>query len=98
MASPRVEHMLDEIARLSREEQAELMRDLPRVLRDGENDRNARIVAVQQALELRERIRRRLATVAQTPGSVNDDLDTIRDERLGELANGDAGMTSDTRQ
>ena len=32
MASARVEQMLDEIARLSREEQAELLRDLPRVL------------------------------------------------------------------
>jgi hypothetical protein len=45
MASARVERMLEEIARLSREEQAELLRDLPRVLRDGqqrrdENDRS----------------------------------------------------------
>lgn len=104
MASARVEHMLDEIARLSREEQAELLRDLPHVLHDEEAGGKGRIqggfqlAAVQQALELRERIRQRLASAAQSSGYINDDLDTIREERLGELMDDAANAPQDTEQ
>lgn len=104
MASARVEHMLDEIARLTREEPVELLRDLPHVLHDENSGRKDRILvapqlaAVQQALEVRERIRQRLASIAQSSGYINDDLDTIREERLGELMDDAANMPRDTGQ
>lgn len=104
MASARVEHMLDEIAQLSREEQAELLRDLPHVLHDEDAERKDRILgglqlaAVQQAIELRERIRQRLASAAQSSGYINDDLDTIREERLGELMDDAANAPQDAGQ
>lgn len=88
MASSRVEHMLDEIARLSGEEQAELLQDLPRVLRSGGTPGRLSIEAVRQAVATRERIRRRLDEAAVSPGSINADLDEIRDDRLEELLDG----------
>jgi hypothetical protein len=89
MTSARVEHMLDEIARLSGEEQAELVRDLPRVLRHrGEGHRSLTLEAVQRAIGTRERIRQRLAAAAQPTGSIDADLDEVRDGRLEELLDG----------
>lgn len=99
----RVEHMLDEIARLSREEQAELIRDLPRVLHSEHNGRTSvgtrggpPLEAVQHAVELRERIRRRLATASQSPSSINSDLDDVRNDRLDDLLDSSADMLQDT--
>jgi hypothetical protein len=92
MASARVEQLLDETARLSREEQAELLRDLPRVLQPALGH-VARLSteAVRQALETRERVRRRLAVARRSPGSINADLDEVRDGRLEALlASGEA--------
>lgn len=99
MASARVEHMLDEIARLSREEQAELMRDLPRVLRHGHTEGSRGRLsseAVQRAIDTRERIRQRLDAAKQSPGSIRADLDEVRDGRLDELLGDSVG--DNTRQ
>lgn len=93
MASARVERMLDEIAQLSGEEQAELLNGLPRVLRSGGTAGHLSIEAVRQALATRERIRRRLDAAAQSPGSINADLDEVRDSRLAELL--DSSTTRD---
>lgn len=90
MASARVEHVLDEIARLSGEEQAELLNGLPRVLRSGGTGGNLSTEAVRQAIATRERIRRRLDAAAQSAGSINADLDEVRDGRLDELLGGAA--------
>ena len=95
MATARVAHMLDEIARLSSEEQAELIRDLPQVLghRQISGDQpdaqgHLSLEAVQQAVETRERIRHRLDAAVQSPGSISADLDDVRDSRLDELLGG----------
>src|SRR5215469_10089065 len=101
MASARVEHLLDEITRLSPEEQAELMRDLPRVLQHGSNGGHRgqqgglSAEAVQQAIQTREWIRRRLATAQQSPGSINEDLEESRNDRLEELLDGGLGAMKD---
>jgi hypothetical protein len=96
MASARVEHLLDEITRLSAEEQAELLRDLPRVLQHGRDEGGQRggptMDAVKQAIETRERVRQRLATMRQSPGSVNDDLEEVRNGRLEELVDDGVGV------
>ena len=82
MASPRVEHMLGEIARRSDEEQDELLHDLPRVLRRPAGSPGPSAAAVRQAIETRERIRRRLAADGQLAGSIAADLDDLREGRL----------------
>lgn len=88
MASARVEHMLDAIARLSGEEQVELLHGLPRILHSGRPAGRISIEAVRQAVATRERIRQRLNAAAQLPGSINADLDEVRDGRLEELLDG----------
>lgn len=77
--------MLDEIARLSDEEQVELLHGLPRVLHSGGISGRISIEAVRQAVATRERIRRRLDEAAVSPGSINADLDEIRVDRLEDL-------------
>lgn len=94
MASARVERMLEEIARLSPEEQAELLRDLPGALRNGQQRRGGddrgrlSLEAVRSAIDTRERIRLRLAAARQSPGSISADLDEVRDGRLEQLLDG----------
>jgi hypothetical protein len=89
--------MLDEIAHLSREEQAELLRDLPRVLGHisgpgTQTSGQARLSmeAVLRAVETRERIRGRLDAGKLSSGSINADLDELRDRRLEELLGDDS--------
>jgi thioesterase domain-containing protein len=96
MASARVEQMLEEIAHLSREEQAELLQRLPRVLRAGGPPRQLSMEAVQQAITARERIRARLHVAAQSPGSISADLDEVRNGRLDDLLRD--GVTQDGAQ
>jgi hypothetical protein len=97
MATARVAHLLDEIAQLSSEEQAELMRVLPPVLGSGrisgdqtDAQGHLSLEAVQRAVETRERIRRRLDAEAQSSGSISADLDEVRDSRLDELLGDDS--------
>lgn len=80
--------MLDEIAQLSGEEQVELLRGLTRVLRSDGPAGHVSIEAVRQAVATREHIRRRLDEAALLPGSINADLDEVRDGRLDELLDG----------
>lgn len=86
MASARVEHMLDEIARLSREEQAELVERLPRVLDRGVRTSQLTVAAVQTAIQLRESIRARAKASRQETGNLAEELDEVRDSRLSDLA------------
>ena len=88
MASARVEHMLNEIARLSGEEQVELLHGLPRVLSSGGTPGRISIEAVRQAIATRDRIRQRLDRAQQSPGSINADLGEVRDDRLQDLLDG----------
>lgn len=89
MASARVEHMLDEIARLSREEQAELVEHLPRVLDRGVQVSQLTAAAVQTAIQLRESFRARAKASGRKVGSLEDELDEVRDSRLSDLAGTD---------
>ncbi|HEV2404961.1 MAG TPA: hypothetical protein VGR88_05890 [Ktedonobacterales bacterium] len=85
MTSLRVARMLDEIGKLSADEQSELLRDLPAVLRGHSTPGGVNPAGVQAALALREQVRVRLASEGGSAGSVEDDLDNVRDGRLGEL-------------
>jgi len=85
MSSVRVEEILKAISELSRAEQIELARDLPYILESGSEIGRLSTEVVRQAIATRESIRRRLEAAGQLPGSVNQDLDTVRDDRLGEL-------------
>lgn len=96
MASTRIEHLLDEIAQLSPEEQAELMHDLPHVLQRGSkvgHRGGPSAEAVQQAIQTREQIRQRLAAAQQSSGSINEDLEEVRNDRLDELLDGRLGVS-----
>jgi len=84
MASARVERVLDEIAALTPEEQRELAQALPRVVRV-ELDAARRMSALEQAIATRERIRARLMADGQPTGSIDADLDEVRDGRLADL-------------
>ncbi len=85
MASLRVTRMLDEIGKLSADEQSELLRDLPAVLRGLPTSGGVNPVGVEAAIALREQIRARLAAEGGSVGTIDDDLDYIRDARLKEL-------------
>jgi hypothetical protein len=82
MASARVERVLDEIAALTPEEQRELARAPPRVVR-AELDAARRMSALEEAIANRERIRARMAADGQPVGSIAEDLDEVREEPLG---------------
>jgi predicted nuclease of restriction endonuclease-like RecB superfamily len=90
MASGRIERMLGEIARLSEDEQDELVRGLPKVLHRAGSSGGLTTAAVEKAVDARERIRRRLVEAGQTPGSISADLDSVREERLADLSDGGA--------
>src|SRR5690242_16999867 len=75
MSNVRVEAILDAISQLSTEEQLELAHDLPRVLRAGSQSGFPSAEAVRQVIQIREHIRQPL-------GSVDEDLDAVRNERL----------------
>lgn len=70
MASACVEHVLGEIAALSDEEQGELLTRLPRVLHGAAGSAHLPADAVRQAIEVRERARRRLADAGIPAGSI----------------------------
>jgi hypothetical protein len=86
MSSVRVEAILDAISQLSTEEQLELAHDLPQVLRTGSQSGYLSAEAVRQVVQIRERIRQRLVAAGQPLGSVDADLDAIRDGRLDDLS------------
>lgn len=96
MASARVERMLGEIARLSDDEQGELLDGLPSVLHRAAGSSWLSIDAVRQAVSTRERIRRRLADTGQAAGSISADLEEVREGRLAELS--DDGAARDLAQ
>jgi hypothetical protein len=85
MTSLRVARMLDEIGKLSEDEQSELLRDLPAVLHVLPTSGGVNPVGVEAAIALREQIRARLAAEGGSVGTIDDDLDYIRDARLKEL-------------
>jgi hypothetical protein len=85
MSSVRVEKILKAISELSHAEQIELARDLPLVLESGSEIGRLSTEAVRQAIATRESIRRRFDATGQLPGSVDQDLDAVRDDRLDEL-------------
>jgi len=85
MSSVRVEAILDAISQLSTEERLELARDLPQVLRAGSQSGYLSAEAIRQVGQIRERIRQRLVAAGQPLGSVDADLDAIRDGRLDDL-------------
>jgi hypothetical protein len=85
MANMMVKHLLDEIARLSPEEQGELLEELPQVLHRQPQADSLQLAAVQEAIATRERIRRRLLAQHQPLGSVDADLEAVRQERLADL-------------
>ena len=86
MSSVRVEAILDAISQLSSEEQAELARDLPHILRAGSQTGVLSLEAVRQVVQVRERIRQRLIAAGLSLGSVDDDLDAVRDGRLDDVS------------
>jgi hypothetical protein len=96
MSSVRVEAILDAISQLSPEEQLELAHDLPQVLRTGSHNGYLSAEAVRHAIQVRERLRQRLAAAGQPPGSIDEDLDAIRDGRLDDLL-GDSDQAQDQR-
>jgi hypothetical protein len=96
MSSVRVEAILDAISQLSPEEQLELAHDLPQVLRARSYTGYLSVEAVRHAVQLRERIRQRLAAAGQPPGSIDEDLDAIRDGRLDDLL-GESDPAQDQR-
>jgi hypothetical protein len=63
---------------------------LPRVLRAHQGRAGLTSEAVEHALAIRERIRERLAAEGRPLGSVSDDIEASRDERLAELDRMDA--------
>lgn len=79
--STRVDRILSEIARLPAEEQWELAKALPGIVR-GATRHGLTVAALARADDVKERIRARLQAQGQPPFSVNDDLDAVRDERL----------------
>ena len=85
MTSKRVKQMLEEIARLSDEEQAELLHGLPQRLHGAAVPARLAMDALRQAVDVRERIRRRLESAGQSSGSIDADLDEVREGRLAEL-------------
>jgi hypothetical protein len=86
MASVRVEQVLGQIAELSDEEQGELLTRLPRVLHAAANSAGLSTDAVRLAIVTRERIQRRLADIGASAGSINADLDEVREGRLDDIA------------
>jgi hypothetical protein len=78
MSSTRIEHLLDEIARLSPKEREELMRALPHVSGKERAADTLTVASVEHAVAVRESIRRRLCLQHQPLGSVDDDLDSVR--------------------
>ena len=86
--STRVEHILDEIAQLSPEEQQELKRLLPRVLAERPPSAGLNLASVEQVIATRERIRARLLAEGKPLFSISDDLEAMREERLEELMSG----------
>jgi hypothetical protein len=85
MSSVRVEAILDAISQLSAEEQLELTRDLPHVLRPVSQGGTLSAEAVRQVGQIRERIRQRLDAAGLPLGSVDEDLDAVRDGRLDDV-------------
>lgn len=85
MTSLRVARMLDEIGKLSEDEQSELLQDLPTVLHGRQESATLDPAGVRMALALRERVRARLAAEGKDAGSIANDLDQVREDRLGEL-------------
>jgi hypothetical protein len=76
--------MLEEIAQLTDDERTELLDALPTVLRKTHTE-GLSVETVRRTIEARERIRARLLTDGLSFGSVEDDLDMVRDGRLNEL-------------
>lgn len=96
MASVRVEHVLGQIAELSDEEQGELLTGLPRVLHVAANAAPLSVEAVRQAVETRERIRRRLDQAGESAGFISADLEEVREGRLADLSG--EGISQDQPQ
>jgi hypothetical protein len=71
MSSVRVEAILDAISQLSPEEQLDLAHDLPQVLRAGSQSGYLSAEVIRDAVQVRERIRQRLAAAGQPPGSID---------------------------
>lgn len=92
MASMLVKHLLAEIARLSPQEQEELLDELLQVLHQEEHASGLRLSAVQEAIATRERIRRHAHDQHRSLGSVAEDLEAVRYDRLSDL-----GSTGDER-
>ncbi len=86
--STRVDHILDEIAQLSPEEQQELQQLLPRVLAESPPSAGLSMAALEQATATRERIRAQLLAEGKPLFSISDDLEAMREERLEELMSG----------
>lgn len=84
MASARVERVLGEIAQLSREERQEFRAALPGVL-EADTDGGLNSAALAQARANRERIRARLRAEGRPFGSVNEDLELVREGRLRDI-------------
>lgn len=85
MASVRVDRVLEEIEQLSPEEQHELIRALPRVMR-ADIATLERLAALQQAIAVRERIRARIVADGVELGSVAEDLEEVRSTRMDDLS------------
>ncbi len=83
--STRVEEVLEQIAGFSPEEQQELLQALPGVMRENPQRGRLTLEAVERAIANRERIRARLLAEGRPLGSINDDLEALREERLDEL-------------
>ena len=86
--SARVDHILEEIAQLSPEEQHELQQLLPRVFAGAPPSASLRLAALEQAIATRERIRAQLLAEGKPLFSINDEIEAMREERLAELLQG----------
>ncbi len=89
MAHSQIEHLLDEISRLFAGEREDLIRALPQASLPSANGAgNLTIDAVQHAVAVRERVRRRLHAQHQRLGSVDVDLEAAHEERLSRHTQG----------
>ena len=83
--STRVEEVLEQIAGFSPEEQQELLRALPGVMRENAQPGRLTLEAVERVIANRERIRARLLAEGRPLGSIDDDLEALREEGVDEL-------------
>jgi hypothetical protein len=86
MTSARVERVLDEIAHLNEHERQELLSELPGVLHRSPSTVGTPIPdLLAQVQAFRDRVRRRLHAEGTSLGSIEDDLEASREQRLEEL-------------